>query len=82
MLIIRRKAARLKLLSRGRSRCHQLLIVFRTDGWTDGRTDRPAEAAIAKVFAKMCKIFLIWRIFWKRRTLEDVENYALSKFQP
>ena len=25
---------------------------------------------------------LVLRIFWTRRTLEDIENYALSKLQP
>ena len=50
------------------------------------RPARPAEAAIAKVFAKVfAKIrpfFLFLQIFWTRRTHGDIENYQLSEFQP
>ena len=50
------------------------------------RSTRPAEAAIAKVFSKFfAKIWqtnLISQIFWTRRTLGDVDNYVLSKFEP
>ena len=46
------------------------------------RSARPAEAAIAKVFAKIRRKILILQIFRTRRTLGDVENYLLSKFQP
>ena len=46
------------------------------------RSARPAKAAIAKVFAKICRTNQILQIFRTRKTLGDVENYALSKFQP
>ena len=46
------------------------------------RSARPAEAAIAKVFAKICQQKFILQIFWARRTLRDVDNYVLSKFEP
>ena len=46
------------------------------------RSARPAEAAIAKVFAKICQNKFILQIFLSRRTHGDVENYQLSKFQP
>ena len=42
------------------------------------RSARPAEAAIAKVFAKICQKDFILQIFRTRRTLGDVENYVLS----
>ena len=46
------------------------------------RSARPAEAAIAKVFAKISQKVLFCIIFWTRRTHGDIENYQLSKFQP
>ena len=46
------------------------------------RSARPAKAAIAKVFAKICQKTLILQIFRTRRTHGDIENYQLSKFQP
>ena len=46
------------------------------------RSARPAEAAIAKVFAKIRQKKTYFAIFRTRRTHGDIENYQLSKFQP
>ena len=46
------------------------------------RSARPTEAAIAKVFAKICQKMFIEQNFWTHRTHGDIENYLLSKFQP
>ncbi len=45
------------------------------------RSARAAQAAIAKVFTKICEKNEVCK-FWTCRTLVEVENYVLSKFQP